>query len=86
MVTGDAGVEASVADEVALFDETPGRAVVETADPAAVREAFEGVAAVEEIGTATDDGALSLSVGDEELTCAAAEIVDLRDVIARELA
>jgi phosphoribosylformylglycinamidine synthase len=85
MVTEDAGADVAVDDAVALFDETPARAVVETTDPDAVRAAFEGVAAVEELGEATADGELSLSVGDKELTYSAADVAALRDVIAREL-
>ncbi|MFB6154742.1 MAG: phosphoribosylformylglycinamidine synthase subunit PurL [Haloferacaceae archaeon] len=85
MVTADAGADVAVADAVALFDETPGRAVVETTDPEAVREAFEGVAAVEELGEATGDADLSLSVGEEELVYGATDVAELRDVIAREL-
>ncbi|GAA0194959.1 phosphoribosylformylglycinamidine synthase subunit PurL [Halobaculum roseum] len=85
MVTDDAGAEVALDDALALFDETPGRAVIETADPDAVRAAFDGVAPVEEIGEATADGTLSLSVGDAELTRDAASIRDLRSVIEREL-
>ncbi len=85
MVTGDAGAEVAVDDALALFDETPGRAVVETTDPDAVRAAFDGVAPVAELGRATEDGTLSLSVGDEELTYDAGAIADLRAVIEREL-
>jgi phosphoribosylformylglycinamidine synthase len=85
MVTTDAGADASVDSAVAFFDETPGRAVVETTDAAAVREAFDGVAPVETLGTATDDGVLDVSVGDEAVTADAAEIAGLRDVLAREL-
>ncbi|MUV58023.1 hypothetical protein, partial [Halogeometricum sp. CBA1124] len=61
------------------------RAVVETTDADAVREAFDGVAPVTTLGAATDDGRLSLSVADETLDYGVNEIVDLRDVIAREL-
>ncbi|QLG26468.1 phosphoribosylformylglycinamidine synthase subunit PurL [Halorarum halophilum] len=86
MVGTDAGVEATLADDLALFEETPGRAVVETADPDAVRDAFDGVAPVEHIGTATDEGALSLTVGDETLRYSAERIRELRSVIERELA
>jgi phosphoribosylformylglycinamidine synthase len=91
MVTPDAGADVDVAAEppadgaVALFDETPGRAVVETTDPDAVRERFDGVAPVASLGRATTDGILSLSVGGETLAYDAETIADLRDVIAREL-
>ncbi|MFB6232938.1 MAG: phosphoribosylformylglycinamidine synthase subunit PurL, partial [Haloarculaceae archaeon] len=65
LLTADAGADVAVDDAVALFDETPGRVVIETTDPEGVREAFDGVAAVESLGTTTDDGVLSLTVGDE---------------------
>ncbi|WP_224269609.1 phosphoribosylformylglycinamidine synthase subunit PurL [Haloprofundus salinisoli] len=85
MVTESAGADVAVDDELSLFDETPGRAVVETTEPEAVREAFDGVAPVVELGAATADGTLSLTVGDERLDYSADEIRTLRDVIAREL-
>ncbi|WP_423751363.1 phosphoribosylformylglycinamidine synthase subunit PurL [Salinirarus marinus] len=85
MVTAETGVAVEFDDAVAAFDETPGRAVVETTDPESVREAFEGVAPVETLGTPTDDGALSLTVGSETLNYAAEELADLRSVIEREL-
>ncbi|MFC7080506.1 AIR synthase-related protein [Halorussus caseinilyticus] len=85
MVTDEAGATADVASVEALFAETPGRAVVATTDAEAVREAFEGVAPVAELGEADDSGALSLTVDGESLNYGAAEIADLRDVLAREL-
>ncbi|SEO36859.1 phosphoribosylformylglycinamidine synthase [Halogranum amylolyticum] len=85
MVTDTAGADVELADVVALFDETPGRAVVETTNPEAVYAAFEGVAPVTELGSATTDGTLSLSVGDDELAYDVDAIADLRDVIEREL-
>ncbi|WP_435143924.1 phosphoribosylformylglycinamidine synthase subunit PurL [Halobaculum sp. P14] len=85
MVTPDAGADVAVDDAVALFDETPGRAVVETTDPDAVAAAFDGVASVERLGTATDSGALSLTVGDEQLRYAADDIAERRAVLEREL-
>ncbi|MFB6079437.1 MAG: phosphoribosylformylglycinamidine synthase subunit PurL [Haloferacaceae archaeon] len=85
MVTDDAGVAAEVEDATALFEETPGRAVVETDDPAAVRAAFDGVAPVRDLGTATADGRLDLTVGDRSLSWTAGDLAALRDVLAREL-
>jgi phosphoribosylformylglycinamidine synthase len=85
MVGRDAGVSASVDSTTDLFDETPGRAVVETTDPAAVRERFDGVAPVAEIGEATTDGTLTLDVGGESLAYSHDAIRDLRDVLVREL-
>jgi phosphoribosylformylglycinamidine synthase len=85
LVTDEAGAAVSLPDERALFCEAPGRAVVETTDPEAVREAFAGVAPVESLGTADGTGRLSLTVGDETLERSAAEIASLRDVIDQQL-
>ncbi|WP_251343518.1 phosphoribosylformylglycinamidine synthase subunit PurL [Haloplanus halophilus] len=84
MVTDDVGVSATVADAEALFDETPGRVVVETTDVPAV-EAAAGDLPVRDIGAATADARLTLSVGGERLMRDAADIGDLRAVIEREL-
>jgi len=85
MVTDDAGADVSVDDPVALFDETPGRVVVETDDPEAVRAACEGVTPVERLGSATGDGSLRLSVEDETVAIDADGIREWRGVIEREL-
>ncbi|WP_129115200.1 phosphoribosylformylglycinamidine synthase subunit PurL [Halegenticoccus tardaugens] len=85
MVTETTGASVAVEDAVALFDETPGRAIVETTASDAVRERFADVASVIELGAATADGALSLRVGEEDLAYDAEGIAELRDVIAREL-
>jgi len=85
-MVGAAGATVELdADPAALFSETPGRAVVETTDPDAVREAVAGVAPVSEIGRATSDGTLSITVGDETLSYDAETLVELRDVLEREL-
>jgi len=85
MVTDDAGADVSVDDPVALFDETPGRVVVETDDPDAVRAACEGVVPVDRLGDATGDGSLRLSVGNEAVAVDADGIREWRGVIEREL-
>jgi phosphoribosylformylglycinamidine synthase len=84
MVSESAGVEATVGSVEALFDETPGRVVVETADPEAVRTAA-GDVPVRDLGAATADASLGLSVGEERLVRDAATIGDLRAVLEREL-
>ena len=89
MIHDDAGatVRIDAADPAgALYHEQPGRAIVETTEPGRIRDAFDGVAPVLEIGEADDSGALALSVGDERLTYDAETIADLRAVIADELA
>ncbi|WP_262178586.1 phosphoribosylformylglycinamidine synthase subunit PurL [Haloarcula laminariae] len=92
MVHDDAG--ASVALETVdrgtrkrlLFNEQPGRVVFETTDPAAVREAFDGVAPVTELGEADGSNHLEITVNDDRLHYDAAEIAELRDTIEDELA
>jgi phosphoribosylformylglycinamidine synthase len=86
MIHDDAGATVSLAGEADLFHEQAGRAVIETTDPDAVREAFDGVAPVTEIGAADDSGTLSVTVDDAEVTLGADEIRELRSVIERELA
>jgi phosphoribosylformylglycinamidine synthase len=92
MVTEDAGADVAIdapnkgsAAEL-LFGEQAGRVVVETTDPGAVRQAFDGVAPVYELGDADGSGALDVTVNGESLTYDAGEIAELRDVIERELA
>jgi phosphoribosylformylglycinamidine synthase subunit PurL len=66
MVTDRAGLDVSLPGEDPvgeLFHEQPGRALIQTDDPAAVRRAFDGVAPVTELGSATADGTLSIDVG-----------------------
>ncbi|MFB6087176.1 MAG: phosphoribosylformylglycinamidine synthase subunit PurL [Haloarculaceae archaeon] len=91
MVTDSAGADVDVdapskgsAAEL-LFSEQAGRAVVETTDPAAVREAFDGVAPVYDLGGADGSGTLSLSVDGETLTYDADAIAELRRTITAEL-
>ncbi|WP_121822365.1 phosphoribosylformylglycinamidine synthase subunit PurL [Halostella salina] len=85
MVSGEAGLDVTLPEDAdptaALFHERPGRAVVQTTDPDAVRAAFDGSAPVHAVGRATDDGALSVSVGDRELTYDADDIAALRSVV-----
>jgi len=88
-MVGPAGADVDLAPDpsgpAALFSEGAGRVVVETTDPAAVRERFDGVAPVERVGEATDDGRLDCTVGGTELTYAAREVVALRDTIESAL-
>jgi phosphoribosylformylglycinamidine synthase len=84
MVSDAAGVSVAVDGVGALFDETPGRVVVETTDVAAVKTAAADVP-VRDLGAATTDPTLRLAVGSESLERSAATIADSRDVIAREL-
>ncbi|GAA0724640.1 phosphoribosylformylglycinamidine synthase [Halorubrum trapanicum] len=85
LVTDDAGVDATLPDRVAAFDETPGRLLVQTTDPEAVA-AEVGDLPVFRLGEVTTDGTLSLAVGDESIALSADAVRDHRDVIDRELA
>ena len=84
LVTDDAGVDATLPDRVAAFDETPGRLLVQTTDPESVAAAVGDLPAFR-LGEVTTDGTLSLAVGDESVALSADAIRDRRDVIAREL-
>jgi phosphoribosylformylglycinamidine synthase len=83
-MVGAAGISATVESVEALFDETPGRVVVETTDPEAV-EVAAGDVPVRDLGAATVDGELTLTVGEERLTRGVEEIREIRAVIEREL-
>ncbi|QCS42831.1 phosphoribosylformylglycinamidine synthase subunit PurL [Natrinema versiforme] len=88
MVTEDAGLEVSIPSEDpagALFGEQPGRALIQTESVEAVREAFDGVAPVVELGAATDDGTLAVEIGDRTIETDAAAIRERRATIEREL-
>ncbi|AEH37875.1 phosphoribosylformylglycinamidine synthase subunit PurL [Halopiger xanaduensis] len=88
MVSDEAGLEVSLpADDPtgALFHEQPGRVLIQTAAPDAVREAFDGVAPVVSLGSATTDGRLAIAAGDRTLETDAATIRDRRTTIDREL-
>jgi phosphoribosylformylglycinamidine synthase len=88
MVGDDAGLEVSIPapdPAGALFHEQPGRALIQTESVAAVREAFDGIAPVVELGTATDEGRLAIDLGDRTLETDAAAIRERRATIEREL-
>ncbi|GGM65451.1 phosphoribosylformylglycinamidine synthase [Halarchaeum rubridurum] len=81
-ITADAGADVSVPSLEACFSEAPGRAVVETTDPDAVRAAFDGVADVVELGASDASGTLTLDVGGETLDYGHEEIAAFRGTIA----
>ncbi|QAU12852.1 phosphoribosylformylglycinamidine synthase subunit PurL [Halorubrum sp. BOL3-1] len=85
LVTDEAGVDATLPDRVAAFDETPGRLLIQTTDPEAVA-AVTGDLPVFRIGDVTTDGTLSLAVDDESVALSADAIREHRAVIERELA
>jgi len=84
MVDEGAGATVSLEEDdpvAALLHEQPGRVVVETTAPAAVRDAFDGVAPVTALGSADGSGTLSIEAGGSSLTLDAETIADHRDVI-----
>jgi hypothetical protein len=83
MVSEDAGVSAAVPDVASLFSEAPGRAVVETTDPVALREAVD--APVVDLGKTTTASTLSLSIDDELVVRDVDAIRERRRVLEREL-
>jgi phosphoribosylformylglycinamidine synthase len=82
-MVGEAGATVEVPDVPSLFSETPGRAVVETTDPEWLRDAVD--VPVVELGEATEDSTLSITVGGETLSYDRAEIHEKRATIEREL-
>jgi phosphoribosylformylglycinamidine synthase len=86
MITADAGASVSVDGSLsALFDEQPGLIVIETTAPDAVRDAFDGVAPVAELGNADGSGSLSLSVADESADLDVEQIRAYRNTIEETL-
>ncbi|MFB6078942.1 MAG: phosphoribosylformylglycinamidine synthase subunit PurL [Halarchaeum sp.] len=81
-LTAGAGADVSVPSRAALFSEAPGRALVETTNPEAVRAAFDGVASVVELGASDDSGALSLDVDGETASYEHADVAALRETLA----
>ncbi|MFB6139087.1 MAG: phosphoribosylformylglycinamidine synthase subunit PurL [Halosimplex sp.] len=91
MVTDEAGASVDLdapskgSPAALLFGEQAGRVVVETTDPSDVREAFDGVAPVYDLGSADDSGTLDVALDGADLSYDASEIAALRGVIEREL-
>ena len=83
MVSEHAGLDADVPSVAALFSEAPGRAVVETTDASALRDAIE--APVVDLGAATADETLSLAVDGVTVQCGFAQVRETRRVLEREL-
>ena len=68
-----------------LFHEQPGRVVVETTEPEALLEAFDGVVPATRIGTADDSGSLSVTVGEQSVETGAETLTAWRDCITETL-
>jgi phosphoribosylformylglycinamidine synthase len=82
LVGPDVGATAVVGDRGALFGEAPGRVVVESTDGDAVRDAA-GDVPVRQVGEATAEGRLSLSVDGRTATFEYGEVAESRAVLAR---
>ncbi|ERG96727.1 phosphoribosylformylglycinamidine synthase subunit PurL [Haloquadratum walsbyi] len=92
LITPDAGARVTVPNKASLFTETPGRAVIETTDPDAVREIFEDVAPVISLGDTTTDGILTIDIDQEStvsespaVTTDAATVVEQRRTLQNTL-
>ncbi len=89
MVTEEAGASVTLDGDASpahqLFNEQPGRVVIETTDADAVAAAFDGIAPVETVGTTDESDELDLTVGDETITTDAEAIAERRSIIDREL-
>jgi len=88
MVHGGAGAGVTVATDrpvPALLGEQPGRVLVETTDPEAVRATVGGVAPVTAIGEADRTGRLDATVGEQSTSFDAETVAELRSTITDEL-
>jgi len=85
LITPEVGADVTIGDVRSAFDERPGRIVVETTDPAEVRETFDGIAPVADIGTATTTGRLDLTTDDASIVRSAEDVASARGIIEREL-
>ncbi|MEF8782534.1 MAG: AIR synthase related protein, partial [Haloarculaceae archaeon] len=89
MVHAEAGADVRLDGDAGaaelLCHEQPGRVVIESTNPDAVREAFEGIAPVTRLGAADETGTLDVATNGESVTADAARIASLRSVIADEL-
>ncbi|MCH7660774.1 MAG: phosphoribosylformylglycinamidine synthase subunit PurL [Euryarchaeota archaeon] len=68
-----------------LFNEQAGRAVIETTDPETVRERFDGIAPVTEIGESISERTLTIETDDGRISVSVSEIAELRSILPREL-
>ncbi len=88
MVTPDTGVTVKLptADPIgALLHEQAGRVLLQTTQPDVVREAFDGITPVEQIGQPTTTGSLEITAGETTLIKDAESIADSRNVLTQEL-
>jgi len=80
-----AGASVEIEGLEVLFSEAPGRAVVETTEPAALAAAFDGIVPVTDVGSTTERTGLELRVEDAELRYSRTELEALRGTLEREL-
>ena len=83
--TADAGLAVDLPSPAAAFHEQPGRVVVETTDPAAVRATVPEAVPVATLGESDTTGVVSLTVGDETVALDAATVAELRDTLGAAL-
>jgi phosphoribosylformylglycinamidine synthase len=69
----------------ALFNESPGRVIVESTDPKAVESLFNSIAPVYNIGNATNKNRLDISTSSTNLSYSTKEITILQDIIAQTM-
>jgi len=85
LVTDEAGLAVSVPDLGSLLHEQPGRVVVETTDPDAVRAVVPERVPVARLGESDDSGRVSFDVGDEGVAFDADYVATLRGRIGDAL-
>ena len=78
-------LDESSAPVARLFDERPGRAVVETTNPAELLAALPADVPAARLGTTDESGELALTAGDQSTTLDAETVRELRASISREL-
>ncbi len=68
-----------------LFNESPGRVLVESTDPKAVESLFSSIAPVYNIGNSTNKNRLDISTSSTNLSYSTKEITILQDIIAQTM-
>lgn len=85
MITPSVGVSVQLLAQsnhaAVLFHEQPGRAIVETTDPDSVRQMFDSLAPVTELGSTDKSGRLVVTTAGETLEYTATKIRAMRDVL-----
>ena len=85
MVADDTGLAVSVPDLASLLHEQPGRVVVETTDPDAVRAVVPESVPVAKLGESDDSGSVSFDVDGDAVTLGVDRVAELRGRIGDAL-